>query len=56
MRTICMSLDEKLKQNIHLPFDDEREIRFVEAQLDLLNKENFYLLGQSIIYRLLVSL
>lgn len=52
---ICISLNDELKQNIYLPFDNEEEIRLVEQQIELLNKNKFYQLGQSIIYRLLVS-
>ena len=50
---ICMSLNEELEQNIYLPFDNDYEIELVRGQIELLNKENFYHLGQSIIYRLL---
>lgn len=53
VHAICMSLNEELKQNIHLPFDNKHEVGLVEEQISLLNKENFYQLGQSIIYRLL---
>lgn len=52
---ICMSLNDELKQNIYLPFDNREEIRIVEEEIGLLNKNKFYQLGQSIIYRLLVS-
>ncbi len=51
---ICMSLNDELKQNIYLPFDNEEEIKIVEEEIGLLNKNKFYQLGQSIIYRLLV--
>lgn len=50
---ICMSLNEELKQNIYLPFDNDCEMELVKEQIEFLNKENFYQFGQSIIYRLL---
>lgn len=52
---ICMSLNQELKQNIYLPFDNEAEIKVVEEEIGLLNRNKFYQFGQSIIYRLLVS-
>lgn len=52
---ICMSLNQELKQNIYLPFDNEEEIKIVEEEIRLLNRKKFYQFGQSIIYRLLVT-
>lgn len=52
---ICVSLNTELKQKIYLPFDNEQELRIVNEQIALLNKQNFYQLGQSIIYKLLIT-
>lgn len=52
---ICTSLGNELEQKIYLPFDDEQELKIVNEQLTFLNRQNFYQLGQSIIYRLLIT-
>ncbi len=52
---ICVNLSNELEQKIYLPFDDEQELKIVNEQLTLLDKRNFYQLGQSIIYRLLIT-
>ncbi|MCI9337738.1 MAG: hypothetical protein HFH93_09390 [Lachnospiraceae bacterium] len=52
---ICVSLNNELEQKIYLPFDGEKELKIVESQIALLNRQNFYQLGQSIIYRLLTT-
>lgn len=52
---ICIDLNEELKQKIYLPFDGKEELKIVEEQLNLLNKNNFYQFGQSVIYRLLIT-
>lgn len=52
---ICINLNHELEQKIYLPFDGEKELKIVEEQIVLLNRQNFYQLGQSIIYRLLVA-
>lgn len=50
---ICVSLDDELKQKIYLPFDEENAVKIAEEQIALLNKDNFFQFGQSVIYRLL---
>lgn len=52
---ICVNLNHELEQKIYLPFDGEKELKIVDEQIALLNRQNFYQLGQSIIYRLLVT-
>lgn len=52
---ICASMNNELEQKIYLPFDGEKELKIVEAQIALLSRQNFYQLGQSIIYRLLIT-
>lgn len=52
---ICISLNEELEQKIYLPFENCDELKLVEEQLGFLSKENFFHLGQSIIYRLLIT-
>ncbi len=51
---ICIHLSNELEQKVYLPFDDERELEIVKEELALLDGQNFYQLGQSIIYRLLL--
>lgn len=52
---ICIGLNEELEQKIYLPFDGKNELKIVEEQIKLLNKNNFYQFGQSVIYRLLTN-
>lgn len=52
---ICLKLNSELEQKIYLPFDGEKELKAVNEQLEYLDRKNFYQLGQSIIYRLLVT-
>lgn len=52
---ICIGLNEELKQKIYLPFDGKEELKVAKEQLKLLNKNNFYQFGQSVIYRLLTT-
>ena len=52
---ICLSLNNELSQKIYLPFDEEEKVKIVKEQIELLNKNNFYQFGQSVIYRLLVN-
>lgn len=52
---ICIGLNEELEQKIYLPFDGKEELKLVEEQIKLLNKNNFYQFGQSVIYRLLTT-
>lgn len=52
---ICIGLSNELEQKIYLPFDDEQELKIVNEQITRLNRQNFYQLGQSIIYRLLIT-
>jgi len=52
---ICVSLNNELEQKIYLPFDGEKELEIAEKQIALLNRKNFYQLGQSILYRLLIT-
>lgn len=52
---ICVNLNNELEQKIYLPFDGEQELKIVDEQIALLRNQNFYQLGQSIIYRLLVT-
>lgn len=52
---ICVSLNNELKQKIYLPFDGEKEVGIAEEQIALLNKDNFYQFGQSVMYRLLIT-
>ena len=39
---ICIGLNEELEQKIYLPFDGKNELKIVEEQIKLLNKNNFY--------------
>lgn len=50
---ICVSLNDELKQKIYLPFDEEKEVKIAEEQIALLDKDNFFQFGQSVMYRLL---
>lgn len=50
---ICVSLNDELKQKIYLPFDEEKAVKIAEEQIVLLNKDNFFQFGQSVMYRLL---
>lgn len=50
---ICVSLNDELKQKIYLPFDEEKAVKIAEEQIALLNKDNFFQFGQSVMYRLL---
>lgn len=50
---ICVSLNDELKQKIYLPFDEEKAVKIAEEQIELLNKDNFFQFGQSVMYRLL---
>ncbi len=52
---ICVSLNDELKQKIYLPFDEEKAVKIVEEQIALLNKDNFFQFGQSVMYRLLIT-
>lgn len=52
---ICINLNNELEQKIYLPFDGEQAMKIVDEQIALLRNRNFYQLGQSIIYRLLVT-
>lgn len=52
---ICIGLNEELEQKIYLPFDGKEERKLVEEQIKLLNKDNFYQFGQSVIYRLFMT-
>lgn len=53
VHNICISLSSELEQKIYLPFDGEYEQKIVKEQIKLLDNENFYQFGQSIIYKLL---
>ncbi|HIW81428.1 MAG TPA: hypothetical protein H9742_07920 [Candidatus Acetatifactor stercoripullorum] len=50
---ICVSLNDELTQKIYLPFDEEKAVKIAEEQIALLNRDNFFQLGQSVIYRML---
>lgn len=50
---ICVSLNDELKQKIYLPFDEAKAVKIAEEQIELLNKDNFFQFGQSVMYRLL---
>lgn len=52
---ICVSLNDELKQKIYLPFDEEKAVKTVEEQIALLDKNNFFQFGQSVMYRLLIT-
>lgn len=52
---VCLSLNNKLSQKIYLPFDEEKEVKIVKEQIELLNKDSFYQFGQSVMYRLLIT-
>ena len=52
---VCISLNNELSQKIYLPFDEEREVKIAKEQIELLNKNNFYQFGQSVMYRLLIT-
>lgn len=52
---ICVSLNDELKQKIYLPFDGKKEVKIVEEQIALLNEDNFFQFGQSVMYRLLIT-
>ena len=52
---VCLSLNNELSQKIYLPFDEEKEVKIAEEQIELLNKNNFYQFGQSVMYRLLIT-
>lgn len=45
-------MSKSLNQTMYLPFDN---IKIVEEQIELLDKKDFFQLGQSIIYRLLIT-
>lgn len=50
---ICTSLNNVLKQKIYLPFDNPEYVKIADEEIGKLKKNNFFRLGQSIIYRLL---
>lgn len=50
---ICTSLNEELRQKIYLPFDNPEYVKIADEEINGLNKNKFFQLGQSIIYRLL---
>lgn len=52
---VCLSLNNELSQKIYLPFDEEKEVKIAKEQIELLNKNNFYQFGQSVMYRLLIT-
>lgn len=52
---VCVSLNNELSQKIYLPFDEEKEVRILKEQIELLNRNNFYQFGQSVMYRLLIT-
>lgn len=52
---VCLSLNNILSQKIYLPFDGEKEVKIAKEQIELLNKNNFYQFGQSVMYQLLIT-